>query len=85
VVVYSERRAGRRRRSAAPVEPLAPPMPLSLAEQRAVASFAERLDGFTQERAVELADLAEPLTGLQGPAAVLRLQEMAAAIKGSGR
>lgn len=85
VVVYAEVRLPlRRRASSAQLRPLPPPLPLGLAEQRAIASFAERLDGFTPERAAELAELLEPLTGLRGEAAVLRLQEMAAAITGQG-
>jgi hypothetical protein len=43
--------------------PLAPPFPLTVAEQRAVLEFAERSTGLTPERAEELAELAQPLVG----------------------
>jgi uncharacterized RDD family membrane protein YckC len=43
--------------------PLAPPVPLTLGEQRAVLDFAERVSGLTAERADELATLAQPLVG----------------------
>jgi uncharacterized RDD family membrane protein YckC len=63
-------------------EPLAPPFPLSLPEQRAIMGFAERAPGLTPERARELADLLEPLTGAQGDEGVRRLQAMARGLRG---
>jgi uncharacterized RDD family membrane protein YckC len=62
--------------------PLPPPLPLSLPEQRAVIGFAERAPALTPERARELADLLEPLTGARGDAAVDRLYAMARHLRG---
>ena len=62
--------------------PQAPPFPLGLAEQRALVSFQERLETLNPDRAQELGDLLEPLTGLQGPPALARLQAMAAHVRG---
>jgi len=65
-----------------PPEPLpAPPFPLSLAEQRALLGFAERAPRLTRERAAELADLLEPLTGARGDQGVRRIQAMALGLK----
>jgi uncharacterized RDD family membrane protein YckC len=47
-------------------EPLAPPMALTLAEQSAILSFAERCPRLTAARSEELADLLSPLTGAKG-------------------
>jgi len=63
-------------------EALAPPFPLTLPEQRAIMGFAERAPGLTQERARELADLLEPLTGALGDEGVRRLQGMARSLRG---
>lgn len=62
--------------------PLPPPLPLSLPEQRAVIGFAERAPALTPERARELADLLEPLTGRRGDAGVDRLYAMARHLRG---
>ena len=62
--------------------PLAPPFPLTLAEQRALMGFAERAPGLTPERARELADLLEPLTGARGAAGVARLEALARGLRG---
>lgn len=56
-----------------PAEPLAPPLPLDVDEQRAVIEFAERVSGWSEPRARELAGLAAPLTGETGGWAVARL------------
>jgi len=61
---------------------LPPPFPLTLPEQRAIMGFSERAPGLTQERARELADLLEPLTGAQGDAGVRRLHAMARNLRG---
>lgn len=54
--------------------PLAPPVALSLPEQRAILDFAERSNGLTEQRAGELAALPGALVdGLQGRAATERL------------
>jgi uncharacterized RDD family membrane protein YckC len=65
-----------------PAFPLPPPVPLGLQEQRAIASFDERRTALTQERAQELANLLEPLTGATGSAAVERIRSMASALTG---
>jgi uncharacterized RDD family membrane protein YckC len=61
---------------------LAPPFPLTLPEQRAIMGFAERAPGLTLERARELADLLEPLTGARGDEGVRRLHAMARRLRG---
>ena len=68
VVVYAERAPARPPAPAAP--PLRPPLPLQLEEQRAMIAFAERAPQMTPERQAELAGVLQPVTGLQGSAAV---------------
>jgi uncharacterized RDD family membrane protein YckC len=63
-------------------ETLPPPFPLTLQEQQAIMGFAERAPGLTLERARELADLLEPLTGARGDEGVRRLHAMARALRG---
>jgi uncharacterized RDD family membrane protein YckC len=76
IVVYREARPRGFRVPQAP--PLAPPVPLTLAEQRAILDFAERAQGLTPERAAELAMIPHALTGrLDGPAAAERLVRIA--------
>lgn len=54
--------------------PVAPAVPLSIDDQRAVLDFAERAGKLTDERAVELADIPKSLTGdIQGKPGVARL------------
>lgn len=54
--------------------PVPPPVPLNLAEQRALIELAERSASLTAERLEELAELPEPLVGsLDGPRAAARL------------
>jgi uncharacterized RDD family membrane protein YckC len=82
-----ERQGGARPEAAAPIAaagepPLPPPFPLSPPEQRAVMGFAERAPGLTPERARELADLLEPLTGARGDAGMRRLHAMARSLRG---
>jgi uncharacterized RDD family membrane protein YckC len=60
-----------------PAEPLRPPLPLNLDEQRAVIDFAERLGTWSEERARELAALATPLTSAGGSEGLNRLLAMA--------
>ena len=75
VVVYHERAA---RVAPIPDFPaVAPPLGLSVAEQRALITFAERSPRLTEVRAEELADLLAPVTGVQGNAGVQRLYQMA--------
>ena len=71
VVVHREPAARGLRVPAASPEP--PPQRLGREEQRAIVDFAERLPTWTDSRAQELAALARPLTGSDGPAAVRRL------------
>ncbi len=82
VVVHASGRPSARLSAPSGVRPMVPPVPLSLDEQRALAAFAERVPALTAERARELADLLEPLTGQQGAEGVLRLQSFAAGIRG---
>ncbi|MCG6875363.1 MAG: RDD family protein [Betaproteobacteria bacterium] len=74
LVVYRD--AAPRGSAVPPAEPLAPPLALSVVEQRAVLEFAERAPGLTSERAEELAELAQPLVGA-GTGAARRLVRMA--------
>src|SRR5262245_54627821 len=61
VVVYRE---GAHRPALVPAAaPLAPPVPLSLREQRTLLDFAERAALLSPARVEELAELARPLTG----------------------
>ena len=54
--------------------PIAPSIPLTLAEQRTLLDFSERSNRLTAERAAELAEIVAPLTsGHSGPAAVQQL------------
>jgi uncharacterized RDD family membrane protein YckC len=82
VVVHLEPASRRLPGEAGAPEPMAPPFPLSLPEQRAIMGFAERAPLLTRERARELADLLEPLTGAQGDEGVRRLQAMARNLRG---
>lgn len=81
-VVVHTLRASQAKKIVSSARPILPPVPLSLEEQRAVAAFAERIPQLTAERAEELAGLLTPLTGATGAEGVLRLQGMAAAIRG---
>lgn len=76
IVVHAEPQP---RGLAIPAAPaLAPPVPLTLAEQRAILDFAERAAGLTEDRAEELATIPRALVGrLEGRAAVDRLLRIA--------
>lgn len=76
IVVYSEPKP---RGFAIPeAAPLAPPVALTLPEQRAILDFAERAPGLTEERAEELAAIPRGLVGrLEGRAAAERLVRIA--------
>jgi uncharacterized RDD family membrane protein YckC len=66
-----------------PDAPAVPPrMRLSLEEQKELVVLAERLGRLTPERQLELADLAEPLTGRRGQAGLQSLFGMANFIAG---
>jgi uncharacterized RDD family membrane protein YckC len=82
VVVYQPAKAEARKNiPAAPA--IAPPVALSLEEQRAVLELAERSSALTQERVEELAALPVPLVGaLHGRRAAERLLGMANHIAG---
>ena len=54
-----------------------PPLALRPEEQMAVVAFGERASQLSLARQVELADIAEPLTGMRGQPGVLRLFGMA--------
>lgn len=82
VVVHGLARPSSKAAAPSTAWPSLPPVPLSLDEQRALAAFAERAPSLTAERAQELADILEPLTGLRGAEGVLRLQSIAAGIRG---
>ena len=87
-VVYTERRAPRESRpipdpEQGTVEAVSlPPVPLTLEEQQSLVAFAARRQELTVERAEELVDLLEPLTGIQGPLAVLRIRRLASIYAG---
>jgi len=82
VVVHLSLDPARRLQPGGATATLPPPFPLSLPEQRAVMGFAERAPGLTLERARELADLLEPLTGARGDEGVAWLQAMALGLRG---
>lgn len=71
LVVYAD--APRPGSAALPgVTPLAPRVALTLEEQAAVIAFAERAPSLTEERALELARIPEPLSAGDDPPAQLR-------------
>lgn len=84
LVVYAERRPPRLAR--ATVEPEEEPgertdllpAPLTLEEQQSLVAFSARTRELTTERAEELADLLEPLTGCRGREAVAKVRRLAA-------
>ena len=59
-----------------------PTLPLTLEEQQALVAFAARRRELTAERAEELVDLLEPLTGIRGPEAVNRVRRLASVYAG---
>ncbi len=76
------RRRARRRRDTedapeAPLDPVAVPMALTGEEEAALLEFARRAPIWGEDRAAEIANLAEPLTGLTGTAGRQRLLEYA--------
>jgi len=74
-------RASRRKAPPVVAAPFPPPVALMPLEQRAILDFAERRSTWSAARADELAALASPLVaGLEGPAAVARLDGVAAAL-----
>lgn len=78
LVIYDERAV---RRPAPPaVEPLPLPRPLTPAEQSLLLDLCERETRLPPARVLELATLAEPLTGCQGQASLERLRGYAAGL-----
>ncbi len=76
IVVYAE--SALVNRAIPEAEPQMPDRPLSLAEQRTILEFAERVRTFTQDRATELAELPTPiLNGARGHFATQRLLHLA--------
>lgn len=58
------------------------PFPLKPEEQHAILDFVERAPMLPPARQLELANLAQPLTGLAGEASLRRLQDYAAGLTG---
>ena len=82
VVVYQAEKA-EANKNIPLAQPIAPPVALSLEEQRAVLELAERSATLTQERVEELAELPAPLVGhLHGEPAARRLIGIANHIAG---
>ena len=63
-------------------EPMALPRELAPAEQQALTDFAERSAELSTERAAELADILEPLTGARSEASLARLHRFASWLHG---
>ena len=82
VVVYQAEKA-EANKHIPPAPAIAPPVALTLEEQRAVLDLAERSVTLTQERVEELAELPTPLVGrLHGGTAAMRLLGIANHIAG---
>jgi uncharacterized RDD family membrane protein YckC len=64
LVVHRERRP--RSTPLPKVEPVSPPLALSVEEQAALVEFASRVKGWTPARSIEIADRLTPLTGASG-------------------
>ncbi len=70
----------------ADIDPHPPARPLTLAEQRTVIDFSERVGSFTPDRAAELAEIpAAILDGERGAAATVRLLQIASHCAGRPR
>jgi len=78
VVIYHSKPKPRRVVTRDTAEPL--PWPLSPEQQRALIDLVERAERLSPARRLELADLAEPLTGQRGQASLLKLQAYAAGL-----
>lgn len=78
LVVYRNQSKPRRAVTRETAEAL--PWPLNPEQQRALIDLVERADRLSPSRRLELADLAEPLTGLRGQASLLKLQSYAAGL-----
>ena len=88
LVVYAERRVSHRTKTATQPEEGSsevvnlPPVPLTLEEQQALVAFSFRSRELTPERAEELADLLEPITGHRGHGAVIQIRQLASIYAG---
>ncbi|QNM95776.1 RDD family protein [Chitinimonas koreensis] len=78
LVVYSAK--PRPRQAALDAAPMPLPFPLDPEQQRALIDLIERAERLPLSRRLELADLAEPLTGLRGEASLERLRAYAAGL-----
>lgn len=78
MVIYSPKPEARALHQSEPA--LALPFPLSPEQQRALIDLVERAERLSEERRLELADLAEPLTGLRGQASLQRLRSYVAGL-----
>ena len=85
MVVHVDEPAQRspREPGSAAVHATALPQPLSLAEQKLLVAFVERLPRLSPERAGELANLLQPLHDQRGRDAVSAVQSMSAGIVGA--
>lgn len=75
VVVYVDRPVAPAQLT--PAEPVPVPVPLDLAEQRAIIDFAERAPGWSADRVYELTEMLEPLVGSPPQFAARKLLGMA--------
>jgi hypothetical protein len=88
LVVYAEHRVGSPARQAPAQETTSPeilhlpPAPLTLEEQQSLVAFSARIRELTPERAEELADLLEPVTGLQGRNGLAQIRSLASLYAG---
>lgn len=63
---------------------LHPPNPLSREEQGAIVAFSDRIDDWSEARQEELANLAGPLTKVEGRSSVEKLQRIAQWVRTAG-
>lgn len=75
VVVYVDRPVAPAQLT--PAEPVPVPVPLDLAERRAIIDFAERAPGWSEDRVFELTEILEPLVGRPPQFAARKLLGMA--------
>ncbi len=67
-------------------DPHPPARPLTLTEQRTIIDFAERMESFTEDRAIELAEIPAPiLDGRRGSSAMKRMAQIASHCAGATR
>ncbi|GLR14833.1 RDD family protein [Chitinimonas prasina] len=78
LVIYSPKTRARKAAQSGEAHPL--PFPLTPEQQRALIDLVERAEHLPPSRCLELADLAEPLTGLRGEASLARLRAYVAGL-----